>query len=101
MDLPEVRINAIIALFSDDTLSDVLVLKGGNALAFVYGFGSRASLDVDLSIDGDFADFEDAKKRTLQALRNQFQKVGYTVFDEHFEPKPAVAGHDARWGGYV
>ncbi len=101
MNLTDVRRTAIIALFSDDTLSDLLVLKGGNALTLVYGLGSRASLDVDLSIDGDFPDFEDAKNRIFRALRTQFQKAGYTVFDEQFEAKPAVPGDDARWGGYV
>ena len=39
----------------DDVLLEQLVLKGGNAMALVYGFGSRASLDVDMSIDGSIA----------------------------------------------
>lgn len=101
MNLTDVRRTAIIALFSDDTLSDLLVLKGGNALTLVYGLGSRASLDVDLSLDGDFPNLEDAKSRIFRALKTQFQKADYTVFDEQFELRPSVAGDDARWGGYV
>jgi Nucleotidyl transferase AbiEii toxin, Type IV TA system len=101
VNLTDVRRTAIIALFSDDTLSDLLVLKGGNALTLVYGLGTRASLDVDFSLNGDFPDSEDAKTRIFQALKTQFQKVDYTVFDEQFEPKPEVPGDDERWGGYV
>jgi hypothetical protein len=54
MDFVEIRRTAIVALFSDDTLFELLVLKKCDALALVYGLGSRASLDVDMSIDGDF-----------------------------------------------
>lgn len=87
-------------MFSDDDLMEKLVLKGGNALTFVYALGARASLDVDLSIDGDFDDFEDAKRRVFQCLRNQFDTAGCLVFDESFERRPADSqGKD--WGGYV
>lgn len=101
MDFAEVRKTSIVALFSDDTLFDILVLKGGNALALVYGLGKRASLDVDLSIDGDFADIDDARRRIFNALYARFQNAGYTVFDEKFEPKPSTPGEDKTWGGYV
>ena len=103
MNLGDVRRLAIIAMFSDDTLMDQLVLKGGNALAFVYGLGARASLDVDLSIDGDFDDFEGTKQRVFQSLHNRFETEGYSVFDESFERRPAIAGSSQGkdWGGYV
>ena len=101
IDFAEIRKLSITALFSDDTLLDMLVLKGGNALALVYGFGKRASLDIDLSIDGDFADLDDTRSRIFKALRDRFQTAGWSVFDEKFERKPLVEGEDKTWGGYV
>jgi hypothetical protein len=103
MNLADVRRLAIIAMFSDDTLMEQLVLKGGNALALVYGFGGRTSIDVDLSIDGDFEDFEDTRARIFQSLRKRFDAAGYVLVDEKFEPRPATEGirHDKKWGGYI
>jgi predicted nucleotidyltransferase component of viral defense system len=54
MDLGEIRRWVIAGMLSDDTLFQRLVLKGGNAISLVYGYGTRASLDVDFSIEGDF-----------------------------------------------
>ena len=103
MNFGDVRRLAIIAMFSDDSLMDRLVLKGGNAMALVYSIGGRTSLDVDLSIDGDFEDLDDARKRSFQGLRSSFDTAGYVVFDEVFEPKPAArgSGQYKDWGGYV
>ncbi|MFL6690512.1 MAG: nucleotidyl transferase AbiEii/AbiGii toxin family protein [Alphaproteobacteria bacterium] len=56
VSLDEVRRRILIALFSDDELMDVLVLKGGNALSIIHKVGSRASLDMDFSIKRAFAD---------------------------------------------
>jgi len=103
MDLAEVRRLTITAMFSDDSLMEQLVLKGGNALSLVYGLGARTSLDVDLSIDGDFADFEDARTRIVRTLQKRFGAAGYAVFDERFERRPAVEDPraDKEWGGYI
>ena len=38
---------------SPDILMEKLVLKGGNALDLVHRIGGRASMDIDLSIDGE------------------------------------------------
>lgn len=48
----------IIAMFSDDALMERLVLKGGNALDIIHRVSARASVDIDLSIDGDFTSEE-------------------------------------------
>jgi len=103
MDLNEIRRTSIIALFSDDNLFERIVLKGGNAMTLVYGFGNRASLDLDFSIDGDFPDVKDAENRIFKALRERFAVAGYRLFDEKFEPKPMVINTEKgdRWGGYV
>ena len=92
---------AITALFSDDTLLEQVVLKGGNAISLAYGYTSRSSLDLDFSIEQDFPNFEEAKERLFRAIENRFSSVGFMVFDQRFEPKPPVPneGHP-NWGGY-
>jgi len=101
VNFAEIRKAVIVALFSDDTLLDLLVLKGGNALALVYGIGHRSSLDVDMSIDGDFKDTADAQARILAALGRRFQQDDYRVVDFKFEPKPATPGEDPTRSGYL
>jgi predicted nucleotidyltransferase component of viral defense system len=101
MDLAEIRRLVIVAMFSDDVLFGRLVLKGGNAISLVYGFGTRGSLDVDFSIDGDFDDLEDTARRIERALAGRFRTVGYVLFDYNFTPRPSVVGTKGdRWGGY-
>ena len=98
----KVRRLTITALFSDDVLFDQLVLKGGNAITLVHGFGRRASFDLDFSLKGDFPDIEDSKSRAFRALAKGFWAAGYTVFDTKFVLKPILRGPDERpWvGGY-
>lgn len=102
MDFTEIRRRAIIALFSDDVLSDELVLKGGNAISLIYGFGNRASLDLDFSIENDFKDVEETGRRLFRALEARFGEVGFTVFDTKFGRRPERERPAAgpRWGGY-
>lgn len=102
MDLSEIRRLVIIAMFSDDELFHQLTLKGGNALNLVYKFGSRTSVDVDLSLESDFVDIEDTKERIFRALTNRFAQEKYTVFDGKLEPRPGLKQElaDNRWGGY-
>jgi len=102
MDFAEVRRLTIVALFSDDQLFEQIVLKGGNALSLVYGLSSRTSLDLDFSIEKDFADLDDTRKRIFRAVKERFSSAGFVVFDESLEPKPQVLGPDqqAWWGGY-
>jgi len=102
MDFAEIRRLTIVALFSDDELFEQIVLKGGNALSLVYGITSRTSLDLDFSIDRDFANLEETRMRIFRALRSRFSSAGLVVFDESFEPKPQVPGqhHQMWWGGY-
>src|SRR3954454_20156520 len=102
MNFEAIRKLTIIALFSDDELIDRLVLKGGNAIALVYGLGTRSSLDLDFSLERDFEDLEDVKRRIFHALRERFSSAGLTVFDESFEKKPSALreGQESWWGGY-
>jgi hypothetical protein len=102
MNFAEVRRLTIVALFSDDRLFEQIVLKGGNALSLIYGLSSRTSLDLDFSIEKDFADLDDTRKRIFRAVKRHFASAGFVVFDESLDPKPQVPGphQQAWWGGY-
>ena len=102
MDFAEIRKLTIVALFSDDELFGQLVLKGGNALSLVYGLSSRSSLDLDFSIEKDFADLDDIRGRIFHAVKERFSSAGFVVFDQSFEPKPQVRAPHQQiwWGGY-
>lgn len=96
MNFTEIRRRVIVAMFSDDVLFDRLVLKGGNALELIHRVLTRGSIDVDLSIDGEFADVADTRERIFRALRREFESAGYAVFDETFTVVPPEAGENAR-----
>ncbi len=102
MDFDEIRKVTITALFSDEVLFEHLVLKGGNALSLVYGLTERTSLDLDFSMDADFLDIEDARRRLFFSVKDRFDAIGYVVFDEVLEPKPRLDTEDIKpwWGGY-
>lgn len=102
MDIEEIRRTVIVAVFSDDVLFDLLVLKGGNAISLIYGYGKRSSLDIDFSIEDEFADVEDVKQRIHRALTDRFDAAGYTVFDYNFRQRPRADNehHQENWGGY-
>jgi Nucleotidyl transferase AbiEii toxin, Type IV TA system len=102
MDFAQIRRVTITALFSDDMLQEHLVLKGGNALNLVYGLTHRTSLDLNFSMDSDFDNVDEARRRLFLALKNRFDAVGYVIFDEMLEPKPRLEGEDTKpwWGGY-
>ena len=68
MDFAKIRRITITALFSDELLLEYLVFKGGNALSLVYELSSRSSLDLDFSIEKDFADIDDIQERLFSSL---------------------------------
>ena len=53
-----IRKIALIGFFSNDQLTERLVFKGGSALELVYKLTSRASIDIDFSIEDDFSEDE-------------------------------------------
>ena len=91
----------ILAIFSDDSLMDRLVLKGGNLLDVVYELSARASVDVDLSMEDEFEDVDDLSRRVLRALESTFSRACYTVFDFSLKPVPLKMsdGHQGFSGG--
>lgn len=93
---------AIIAIFSDDEFLDRLVLKGGNLLDVVYGLSARASVDVDFSMDGEFDDIEELKRRAKRTLETTFAEYGYRLLDFSLISVPPKMTDDIKdfWGGY-
>jgi len=102
--LERIKKLSIIAMFSDDDLMDILVLKGGNAIDIVYGIASRSSLDLDFSIATEFnpVEMSSIKSRFEKALNRVFDEAGYRVFDIKFGERPEDSGPDVPpfWGGY-
>jgi len=94
----------IIAMFSDDALMERFVLKGGNALDLIHRISARASVDIDLSIDGDFTSEErlTLQSRIQKALRDTFRPEGYQTFDVKVQDQPKGLTPDLAdfWGGY-
>jgi len=94
----------VAAMFSDQELNQRFVLKGGNAIDLVLQVGTRASIDIDLSIETDFAreQLENIRQRLEQSLESVFSREGYKVFDVTLEEKPpSVSPEIAQfWGGY-
>ncbi len=102
MDPDFIRRVIIRGLFSDDSLLSQLVLKGGNALHLVHKIGNRSSLDIDVSLEHDFADAKDSVERIFVSLRKRFEAEGLHIFDERFEEQGGGV-RDAKgrvWGGY-
>ncbi len=92
-----------IAMFSDDDLMEMLVLKGGNAMDIIYGITERASIDLDFSMSLDFKEGELAiiEVKIIKALQDTFSAEGYTVFDVKFLQRPQkVVMAELFWGGY-
>jgi hypothetical protein len=94
----------VIAIFSDEMLLQRFVLKGGNAIDLILGVGSRASMDIDLSMSSDFAtgELQDVTSRIKRSLEKVFRSEGITPFDIELEPRPSVVTPDLAsfWGGY-
>ena len=98
-----IRKLAIKALFADDYLMDRLVLKGASALAYAYLLPNRASVDVDVSINGDFDElFESIENRLHEAFLRTFRDDQLVPFDMELSKVPARSrpGSSTIWGGY-
>jgi len=95
----EIQRATIKGLMGDNELGEELCLKGGNALALVYGVSERFSQDIDFSMAGDFADLDATKERIESALRSGFEGSGFEVFDVRLKKRPKKT-KDEKWGGY-
>jgi hypothetical protein len=101
--LRQIRRLAITGVFSNDQLLDVLVLKGGNLLDEVFNISQRTSIDIDLSMDGDFVGTVDELRGMLErGLNSTFSDAGFTIFDVRVRAVPSALSEDMKdyWGGY-
>lgn len=102
-DLGWLRRQFVIALAADDELFELLVFKGGNALALVHGVGMRASLDLDYSLAHEARSDKDLGEKLQTALSSHLARQDLTVFDWTFGPRPKVPKDERAlaWGGYL
>jgi len=95
---------ALIAIYSDDDLMDLFVLKGGSAIDIIYGDDSgRASIDLDFSLEKDFEKdrMSELVKKIEDSLERTFSDAGYITFDFEFTERPKEKGFGPDfWGGY-
>lgn len=103
-ELENIKKLAIIAMFSDDDLLDMLVLKGGNALDIIHKVALRASVDLDFSIEKEFRHDELAliESKIQKVLHDTYRAGGYEAFDISFVERPEKINPDTPdfWGGY-
>lgn len=102
-DLDWLRRQFVIALAADAELCELLVFKGGNALALAHGVGMRASLDLDYSLAREAEDDEALGTRLQRAMAAHLARHGINVFDWQFNPRPKNPKTESEliWGGYV
>lgn len=100
--LEAIKRAAIVAMFADDELMDVLVFKGGNAMDIVHQVNSRASVDLDFSMKDDL-DHEAVLPGLQRALETTFDLQGYLAFDIKLLVRPGRMPDELAsfWGGYL
>ncbi len=105
MDLEKIdslKKRAIRGMVSSSPFRELLVLKGGNAMDLIHQVGSRASLDLDFSMPGDFPEDPRLEASLERSLNEAFQEIGYRVIDFKLTEKPRILSEDLAdfWGGY-
>lgn len=101
--LRELKKLVVVAMFSDDEFFDELVLKGGNAMDLIHRLSSRASVDLDFSMQHDFvAGLDIFRHKIERALVKTFRPNGYEVFDVKMSERPPEISQKMKdfWGGY-
>lgn len=102
MDYKEIRKLTLQALYLDDDLSELLVLKGGNALS-ILELTRRGSFDLDFSLYDFNLEDEDLEQRFKNAIESYFEENDFKVFKFTFtkKPKKEVYPKVFKWGGYA
>ena len=102
MDYKEIRKLAIQSLYLNDDLSDILVLKGGNALS-ILELTRRGSYDLDFSLFECTLDDEQLEDRFRTAIHNHFEENDFKIIKFIFtkKPKKEIAPMTFMWGGYA
>lgn len=102
MEYKEIRKLAIQSLFLNDDLSDILVLKGGNALS-ILELTKRGSYDLDFSLYECTLNDDELENRFKSAITEYFEENDYKIIKFKFDKKPKkeVAPKTFKWGGYA
>ena len=102
MDYKEIRKLAIQAIYLNDNLSDILVLKGGNALS-ILELTRRGSYDLDFSLYESTLDDEELEDSFRSAITEHFEENDYKIINFKFtkKPKKEIAPMTFKWGGYA
>ena len=97
----DIRNLVLKAIYLDDILSELMVLKGGSAIA-MHQMTTRESFDLDFSLlELTIEDKNKLEEMFENAISSYFREEGYTIFSFKFKEKPKVP--DSRkpdWGGY-
>ena len=101
MDYMDIRKLTIQAIYLDDELSDILVLKGGNALS-ILELTRRSSYDLDFSLYECAYTSEELEERFKNAICSHFEENDFNIISFKFNVKPKIQrpGNDPKWGGY-
>jgi len=101
MDYQEIRKLTLQALYLDDELSELLVLKGGNALS-ILELTRRGSFDLDFSLYDFNLEDKELENRFKNAIETYFEENDFKIFKFTFtkKPKKEIAPQTFKWGGY-
>lgn len=102
MDYKQIRKLAIQSIYLNDDLSDILVLKGGNALS-ILELTRRESYDLDFSLYECSFTADELKTIFEDAITSYFEELDYKVINFKFKEKPKkeIAPMTFKWGGYA
>jgi len=102
LNYKQIRKLAIQSLYLNDDLSDILVLKGGNALS-ILELTRRGSYDLDFSLFECTLDDSELEERFRTAIYNHFEENDFKIIRFIFtkKPKKEIAPHTFKWGGYA
>ena len=67
-------------------------------MSLVHHIGSRASLDLDFSLETEFADIEETRARMERTLLARFSTRGHVPFDVTLTLKPSTPREDLPCG---
>jgi hypothetical protein len=100
--IDQIKRQVIKGVYSDDELMDRLVLKGGNLIDLIFGVSTRASKDLDFSMEGEFSSPEELHAKLAKCLGASLKEIGFEVFDLKVTLEPPSVSEDRKhfWGGY-
>ncbi len=101
--IDDVVLKVLVAIYSNEILSEKLYLKGGQALRLTQNLRNRLSKDSDFSISEKIEDEQTFFTLFKEAIVNEFHSDGLFVIDFKFTRKPKVKpeGTPDFWGGWA